>query len=154
MPLDEMLQQVRSFHRRVGAPVSESPCLIPGNRTEAARLGSQLLTLSTATANLGASSNDLLLCRTAMLLDEVAEWLFAHAAGNLAVAADAWADHLYVLLGDAVTAGLPGDRLFAEIHQANLTKQIGQLSWTGQAVKGPDFQPPEVGHLLERRGTR
>jgi hypothetical protein len=46
--------------------------------------------------------------RTCLLLEELAEWLSAHARRDLVATADAWADRTWVLFGDA--AGLPAAR--------------------------------------------
>ncbi len=65
---------------------------------------------------------DMVLCRAAMVLEELAEWLYAHANPNLVKAADAIGDRLYVLLGDAVATGLPLEDLFIEVHRSTMSK--------------------------------
>jgi predicted HAD superfamily Cof-like phosphohydrolase len=149
--VNDAVEMVRSFHRRVSAPVADAPHLLPGDRNLAAMVAGKVLQLSWATANLGACHDDVLLCRASMVIEKVSEWLFAHSRGDLAIAADAWADHLYVLLGDAAAAGLPAKELLAEVHASNMTKEPGQLSWPGKGVKGPGFRTPDIGGVLQRR---
>ena len=86
--------------------------------------------------------------RAAMAIEELAEWLLAHANGDLVAAADAWADRAYVLFGDAVAAGLPAAELFAEVHRSNMTKEL-VADGTGKARKGAAYRPPELAAILE-----
>ena len=67
---------------------------------------------------------DQLLSRAAMAVEELGEWIFAHADTDLVAAADSLADRFYVLLGDAVATGLPLGRLFEAVHRSNMTKLI------------------------------
>lgn len=116
MNLDDAVAWVRPFHEHIGAPVADKPRLLTGVAGNAARLGTQLLELSLVASNLGAVTEDLLLLRLGMALEEVSQWLLAHARGDLVVAADAWADRLYVLLGDARRRTQPGDHHVRTLH--------------------------------------
>jgi predicted HAD superfamily Cof-like phosphohydrolase len=149
MSLDDAVCQVRQFHRHIGAPVGDRPDLLRGDPTHTALLGTDLLKLSLAANDLGGQGGGPLLARLAFTLEELAEWLFAHARGDLAAAADAWADRLYVLLGDAVAVSLPAAALFAEIHSRNMTKEVLSTSWQGKGLKGAEFRPPDVRRVLK-----
>ena len=83
-----------------------------------------------------------------MAIEELAEWLLAHVNDDLIAAADAWADRAYVLLGDAVAAGLPAAELFAEVHASNMTKEL-VADGTGKARKGAAYRPPELAAILK-----
>lgn len=96
---------------------------------------------------------DLLLLRLSLALEELAEWLMAHATGDLVGAADAWADRIYALLGDAVATGLPASQLFEAVHASNLSKSPPTTSG-GKAVKGPDYVPPNIATVLRRAMPR
>jgi predicted HAD superfamily Cof-like phosphohydrolase len=147
-PLDAMLA-VREFHQQVGAPIADTPALLPCDATDAQELANQVTELGRTALELS-RDDDVLLSRTAMMLEELAEWLDAHAAGDLIAAADAWADRAYLLYGDAVATGLPAAELFAEVHSSNLTKQI-VTDGSGKGIKGSGFHPPDVHGVLERR---
>ena len=83
-----------------------------------------------------------------MAIEELVEWLLAHARGDLIAAADAWADRAYVLFGDAVAAGLPAAELFAEVHRSNMTKEL-VADGSGRARKGAAYRPPELAAILK-----
>jgi predicted HAD superfamily Cof-like phosphohydrolase len=152
--LHDATRQVREFHQQIGAPIAALPCLLPCDPRQAALLATRLLELTLAATDLGGQADDLLLQRLAFTLEELAEWLYAHARGDLVAAADAWADRLYVLLGDAVAAGLPAADLFAEIHASNRTKEAGRAAWHGKALKGTAFRPPDIRRALLTRGRQ
>ena len=82
---------VREFHEKMRAPVSAVPTLLPCDVHAAAELTERVAALAAETMA-RASTSDVLLRRAAMALEELAEWLEAHAEGNLVAAADAWAD--------------------------------------------------------------
>ena len=144
MQLDDAIQAVRIFHERTASPIADHPRLLPGGKDRAKALAQQLLAIK---AKIQADGDDLLLQRAAMAIEELAEWLQAHAEGDLVAAADAWADRAYVLFGDAVAAGLPAAALFAEVHRSNMTKEpvAGE---SGKARKGPGYTPPDLGTIL------
>ena len=141
---------VRLFHRRIGAPVANAPTLLRGHpaKTVAAtilvgRLRKHLL--QTADGN-----KDIVICRVAMVLEELAEWLQAHANTDVVGAADAIADRFYLLLGDAVATGLPLTDLFREIHRSNMTKLVAVHTGVGKGVKGLGYERPRIAKVLAR----
>ena len=157
----EAQEMVTQFHERIGAPVASSPRLLPCNQQKAKHFAKQLEALSKAVADEANGTTDVLLSRTAMALEELAEWLAAHSDGDLHGAADAVADRAYVLVGDAVAAGMPLADLFVEIHHSNMTKLPGITNGNGKAIAsvGPgrnqsqlakgSYQPPKVADVLE-----
>lgn len=147
MQIDSALDNVREFHQKMRAPISRSPRLFPGNATMAGVIAARLHTFADETSSVAASSGDMLLARAAMAMEELAEWLSAHGRGDLIAAADAWADRAYVLLGDAVAAGLPAEKLFAEVHRSNMTKEPDSAG-SGKAVKGASYNPPRIADVL------
>jgi len=144
MQLDDAIQAVRTFHEKTASPIADHPRLLPGGKDRAEALARQLLAIK---AEIRADGDDLLLQRAAMVIEELAEWLQAHADGELVAAADAWADRAYVLFGDAVAAGLPAAALFAEVHRSNMTKEP-VAGGSGKARKGPGYLPPDLGTIL------
>jgi predicted HAD superfamily Cof-like phosphohydrolase len=147
--VSDATKAVREFHIRVGAPIATKPTLLRGDAGRARRVAERVGQLAHEVAVL-AEGTDPALQRAALALEELSEWLDAHARGDLAAAADAWADRLYVLLGDAVAAGLPAEELFATVHASNLSKE--PADGRGKAGKGPDYQPPDLRKALGLRG--
>ena len=62
-------------------------------------------------------------------------------------------DLLYVTIGMAVTFGLPLCEVFERVHQSNMSKlgEDGKPIYRedGKVMKGPNYQPPELGDLFE-----
>jgi len=149
MKIDDAMIAVKDFHMGTGAPVAEKPQLLPGDRHAAETLTEQLSSLK---SGITVANGDLLMQRAAMAIEELAEWLQAHAKGDLVAAADAWADRAYVLLGDAVATGLPTAALFAEVHASNMTKDL-VADGTGKATKGANYRPPDLAAILKSAGA-
>jgi predicted HAD superfamily Cof-like phosphohydrolase len=147
MQIQDALEAIRRFHDKMGAPIGARPTLLPGDRAEAARLATAIAELAKLVREKGLPLADLLLLRAAMALEELAEWLDAHVREDLVAAADAWADRMYVLIGDAVVACLPASEIFAEVHHSNMTKEPDSAG-RGKAVKGPGYQKPELEPIL------
>ena len=93
-------------------------------------------------------TEDVLLSRVAMAVEELGEWLAANGKGDLAAAADALGDRLYVLLGDAVATGIPMAEVFEAVHESNWSKLPLVTTGMGKAFKGPDYQAPDLESLL------
>ena len=147
MEMLDAIRMVRRFHHHIGAQVADEPQLLPCHPVAARWLALQVEKLSHTAAQ--GAGDDVLLSRVALTLEELAEWIQAHADQDLVAAADAWADRAYVLFGDAVATGLPVESLFAEVHSANMTKQYGVRTGTGKAYRGPGYRAPDVQHVLE-----
>ena len=150
MQIDDAIQAVRAFHEKTASPIADRPRLLPGGKDRATALAQRLLAIR---AGIRADSDQLLLQRAAMAIEELAEWLQAHAKGDLVAAADAWADRAFVLFGDAVAAGLPAAPLFAEVHRSNMTKEP-VAGRSGKAHKGPGYTPPDLGAILRTAGSK
>lgn len=80
------------------------------------------------------------LFRDGLLEDEVGEFLEAKTAAHRAKEA---ADVLYILYGDALHYGYDLDRVFAAVHQSNMSKDGGKRN-DGKILKGPSYQPPDI----------
>ena len=59
------------------------------------------------------------------------------------------ADIIYVLVGFAVTFGLPLEKVFEEVHKSNMTKTLGNKREDGKILKGEDYVPPRLDYLFE-----
>jgi predicted HAD superfamily Cof-like phosphohydrolase len=149
MTLDEVIAMVRSFHRQIQAPIAEAPRLLPGHADKTWAAAELVGKLAEELTRKSDGEKDLVLCRAAMMLEELAEWLRAHARQDLAAAADAVGDRLYLLLGDAVAGGLPLTEIFCSVHASNMTKMTGVRTGLGKAVKGSAFRRPKIEAILE-----
>ncbi len=149
MSLSRAVDSVRRFHKRVGAAVVDRPRLLPCDPGRARELMAALATVQKLATRLATEQrSDELASRTALVLEELGEWLAAHAHGDLVAAADAWADRMYLLLGDAVATGLPANELIDEVHSSNMTKSADALR-SGKAVKGAAYRPPDFRRILD-----
>ena len=147
MNLVNAVAAVRQFHVRMNAPTADSPTRLSGDNREATEFATRLSEFAAEAKRRGTERNDVLLLRAAMAMEELAEWLSAHAQGDLVAVADAWADRAFVLFGDAVATGLPVDALFLEVHRSNMTKEPDPLG-TGKAIKGANYSPPDISAVL------
>lgn len=144
---DQAEVAVRDFHERMNLPLAMQPALIPCRAKATHDVADRVSQLGEHVRQLAATTDDLLLLRTALALEELGEWLSAHCRGDLVAAADGWADRAYVLFGDAVTAGLPTSLIFDEVHRSNLSKEPHS---SGKPCKGPRYCPPEFHGILQR----
>jgi predicted HAD superfamily Cof-like phosphohydrolase len=145
--MDAVLNEVREFHRRIGAAVADSPVLLPCQPESASEMAGEIRELLTRCRDM-ADDGSSLLARLCLALEEMAEWVEAHAAGDLVAAADAWGDRLYVLLGDAVAAGLPASAIFEEVHRSNMTKTTAETGSLGKGTKTAAFRHPRLQEIL------
>jgi predicted HAD superfamily Cof-like phosphohydrolase len=146
-PVNNALEEVREFHRRIGARDCSSPVLLPCQPHDAETLSTQLHDLAISCRQMTQTAGDLP-SRLSLALEEMAEWVDAHAAGDLVAAADAWGDRMYVLLGDAVATGLPGPAIFDEVHKSNMSKDQGATTKAGKGKKSERFVPPDLARIL------
>lgn len=86
---------VKAFQEKFGVPMSATPAFLTG---EVARF------------------------RANFLLEEIDEFIDANDVLDLAGAADALIDLVYVAHGTALIMGLPWDKLWDEVQRANMTK--------------------------------
>lgn len=82
--------------------------------------------------------------------EELDELFVAMDEKDLVEIADAIGDLIYVLIGTAITYGIPLDKVFREIHRSNMTKAGKRAD--GKTIKGPDFEPPQLAKILGLEG--
>ena len=146
--IERAVSQVTDFHDAIGATIAAKPSLLPH---DPAMTKETLAELQRLLSRLDSSrrDGDELLLRLCLALEETAEWLDAHLRNDLVAAADAWGDRLYVLLGDAVSTGLPAQNVFDEVHRSNMSKQC-KSSNRGKAVKGSSYRRPQLDEVLQQ----
>lgn len=147
--MKNFINKVREFHRQIGAPVATTPQLLKCRPEECPKLSQEIREVMAHCQAMAREPNDLP-ARLSLALEEMAEWVEAHATGDLVAAADAWGDRLYVLLGDAVATGLPGEEILDEIHRSNMTKTDPEFNST-KSSKGADYSRPDLERLLQER---
>ncbi len=136
------VNMVTDFHKRIGATISADFQMLPSHHPTLRLLAERLRNLHQEfKSNL--QDNDLLTRRVLMSLEEMAEWIEAHEKEDAVAAMDAWGDRCYLLLGDAVSSGIPVESVFAAVHESNMTKR-GLDPDTGKAIKGQDYAEPRI----------
>lgn len=84
------------------------------------------------------------------LIEEEFDELYDALNGNDVIGvADSLADLMYVVIGSALQWGIPLERVFAEVHRSNMTKQGGDKRADGKILKGPNCSPPDLSFVLE-----
>lgn len=90
-----MYEKVKQFRVKMGLPIANAPTL-----------------LTSAEASYFAR----------FIMEELSEFLKAHEERDLVGVSDAIVDLIYVALGSAHAMGLPFEKLFNIVHQANMEK--------------------------------
>ncbi|MDA8745246.1 hypothetical protein N9N28_11480 [Rubripirellula amarantea] len=145
--MEKQLTQVAEFHRKIGETVSESPKLLDHESNLDRDLARSLRQIVEA-INQSDISKTQLTRRALMAVEELAEWIEAHNDDDLTAAADAWADRMTVLLGDAVATGMPAEPLLDEVHRSNMTK-VAANAQTGKGTKSETYNPPDLKRILQ-----
>ena len=148
LTLKACVRFVRRFHQRIKAPIAATPQTLKCDPASALMFSGRLTELSKELAAAANGTEDVLLCRAAMAIEELGEWLAANAKSDLPAAADALGDRLYVLLGDAVATGIPLSEVFEAVHESNSSKLPLVTTGLGKAFKGPDYVAPDLESLL------
>lgn len=92
--------------------------------------------------------------RKRLLKEEYEEFLEAEDENDLVGIADALADIMYIVLGTAVSYGIPIDEVFDEVHRSNMSK-VGEDGKPihredGKILKGKNYFKPDIVSILEK----
>ena len=96
--------------------------------------------------------NDALALHHKLICEEVGELYDAIKARDAVEVLDALADIAYLVYGCAVDAGYDLDEALRIVHESNMSKlEDGQVLRRpdGKVLKGRDFMPPALTHLVE-----
>lgn len=63
--------------------------------------------------------------------------------------ADGIADSMVVLIGTAISFGIPIEEVFTEVHRSNMTKSTEKNDY-GKTIKGPNFEPPKIREIIQK----
>ena len=117
---------VKQFHKIYGLPIGEKP-EFPDDITRG--------------------------MRRQLILEEAGEYLQAEIDDDLVEVADALADLVYVVIGAAITYGIPFDAIFKEVQRSNMSKlnKHGMPIYRddGKVLKGPNFTEPDIKGILD-----
>ena len=95
---------------------------------------------------------DLFNLRMALVKEEIEEYWKAYEGEDLVELADAICDLVYVLVGTAVSFGIPFDKCFAEVHRSNMSKANPDGSVNrredGKILKSDQFSPPDLRKII------
>jgi len=90
--------------------------------------------------------------RIKLIEEEYIEFMAGILHNDLNEIADGAADLVYVIVGTCISYGIPFDRIFAEVHNSNMTKTVGKPTvgekYGTKTPKGPDFMAPQVKQIL------
>ena len=95
--------------------------------------------------------------RLRLIREEFIEVREALLSDDLVEIADGIADLMYVLIGTAISYGIPITRVFAEVHQSNMTKTNVKATngskYGTKTPKGPEYLPPDISGILTEPKT-
>ncbi len=94
------------------------------------------------------------LVRAHLIGEEFGEYLLAIANKDVVLAADALGDLIYVVMGAAVTYGIPLKQVFDEIHKSNMTKAVRDPDDTRLRNKGESYVPANIPAALVKGAER
>ena len=116
--------EVQEFHEKFGFPVDRDLRREPDG-TFPEGFGKGLLFMAKGLVPVAIEQGDLgdeRMRRCQLMLEELAELICALDDKDPVAAVDALGDCLYVILGTAVTYGLPAEEIFTTIHSSNMSK--------------------------------
>lgn len=125
MAMRWLLSDVEAFHRACGHEVAEKPQSIRG---------------------------PVYFLRHRLHQEEMRELDQAMLNDDLPAVADGLADLIYVLLGTALSYGIPLDRVWAEVQRANMAKvRDGAVlrDLGGKILKPEGWEPPAIAKIIE-----
>lgn len=92
--------------------------------------------------------------RIDLIDEEFTELKKALDGNDIVETADAIADMLYVVMGAALTFGIPIQEVLEEVQRSNMSKLDRDGSvirrGDGKILKGPDYFPPDIPSVLEK----
>lgn len=92
-------------------------------------------------------SNETVALRYRLIREELEETLLAIRSDDLIEIADGIADSIVVLIGTAISYGIPIQNVFLEVHNSNMSKSM-ERDGGGKTIKGPNFKGPDIKGVL------
>lgn len=119
------LAQVREFHEKFGVEILDRPAI---------------------------PSSDREILRHNLISEEWLEFSAAWSQRDLVEIADALADMIYVILGTALSYGIPLAAVFDEVHRTNMLKVGGATRDDGKILKPEGWKAPDIAGILRKAG--
>jgi len=160
----DTLRMVQEFHNTFGISIPETPTLEPlpplaqRKLAQVIHMMKQVSTVCHVFAeNHRGTPAGTYFIRLQLIQEELMEFAEGIFNGDIVESLDALGDLQYVVDGSFLTLGLGDLKLpaVAEIHRSNMTKldEEGKpvLNSAGRVVKGPNYEPPNLAPLLEKK---
>lgn len=90
--------------------------------------------------------------RLDLIWEEMEELEAAAYVDDLEGIADACADLIYVVIGTAIAYGIDLNKVWEEVHRANMAKLTGPKRADGKQLKPEGWQPPDIRGVLQAQG--
>ena len=90
--------------------------------------------------------------RKKLLEEEYEEYLAAENKHDFEEVARELVDIIYIVCGTAVSYGIPLDKVFEEVHNANMRKTGDARRDDGKILKPEGWQPPDIKKVLYDAG--
>ncbi len=131
--MESVETSLREFHRAYGLVINEEPVDFDYSTHE--RLA------------------PLWMLRKNLCEEEWQEFIYALRSDSLVNLADAICDLVYVLVGTAVSFGIPFDHCFTEVHRSNMSKLGADgkpvvRESDGKILKGENYSPPNLKRVI------
>ena len=154
------LQKQAEFHEAFGHPVNEAPGFTDDLSDSEALMvqgAAKMLERLVEFSKHGVVGTSRRMLRIALLAEEVAEYMNAEVENDLVAVADGLADIEVIADGTALEHGIPLDHVREEIHRSNMSKLGADgkpiHDGRGKIMKGPNYQPPRIGDIIEAHGA-
>lgn len=153
------MNMVREFHEKNGYDIAQPLCRSVLSETHFAadflHIQSMSILSLVKTFQLDAigamKHGDSRLYRCLLILEELAEMMGGMWVNDEAMVLDALADLTYVVVGTAVTYGLPLPEAFMEVQRANMSKKKRDADADARMRdKGEGWTPPDMKAVIER----
>lgn len=128
-PMNDMICDVRDFHLATDTPIGDTPCVPRDERVTV---------------------------REVLLEEEFEELMRGMARGDLVNIAQELVDLIYVAIGTALEYGIPLQKVWNEVHHANMAKRdpvTGKVRKRddGKVLKPDGWQKPDVAGVMVGR---
>jgi len=153
--IEKSQRKVAGFHRKFGFPIRLTlDDMNPANDAELMAWGMDLMNTSRVLKNRAMElmdHGDPRLYRFYHKVEELAELAIGMAKRDEVETADALGDLQFLLLGDAVTFGIPMGEVFDEIARSNMTKtkKPGDERMKDRSVES-GYSPPDLKTAIEK----
>jgi predicted HAD superfamily Cof-like phosphohydrolase len=120
--LEDAIAAVKSFHVKFGVPLADIPEF---------------------------PADEIVDLRKRLVEEELSELIQALDTRDMIEVADGIADSIYVLIGMALSFGIPLAEVWTEVQRTNMSKEGGSTRADGKILKPEGWKPPDIAAILE-----